>query len=150
MLMFTVCSMDWMYTELKFDTSWDKRFKFPPVWPQFFMQPNQPPTQGVPRVKWLECEAGYSTPSGVEVKNDGNHTSTPTMCLQCEQKNYFVLNPHFQKAEKGTRLENKVKSIFIQHHALCHISLYPTISYAWVRTTLIYNNRNYTVPFMAL
>ena len=37
MLMFTVYSMDWMYMKLKFDSSWDKRFKFPPVWPQFIL-----------------------------------------------------------------------------------------------------------------
>jgi len=31
MLIFTVYSMDWMYMELKFDSSWGKIFKFPPV-----------------------------------------------------------------------------------------------------------------------
>jgi len=37
MLMFTVHSMDWMYMELKVDSSWDKIFKFPPVWPQIIL-----------------------------------------------------------------------------------------------------------------
>jgi hypothetical protein len=46
--------------------------------------PTQPPVQWVPEalvsgVKWLECEADFSPPSGAEAKNAWSYTSTHQM-----------------------------------------------------------------------
>jgi hypothetical protein len=51
-------------------------------------------------VKWLERKAGYSTPSGVEVKNNRSLTSISPVFLHCEPKNSFILNSTFSKGRE--------------------------------------------------
>jgi hypothetical protein len=61
--------------------------------------PTQPPAEWLPgalswMVKWLECEADCSPPSGDEIKNEWCHTSTD-VCLhgvQMESFSFYYIN----------------------------------------------------------